>query len=55
MVAAVGRDVTGWSVGDEVIAFRVSGAYASDLVVAADALTAKPLWPRLARGGWADC
>ena len=49
VVSALGSDVTGWSVGDEVIAFRVSGAYASDLVVAVDALTAKPL-----SLGWAE-
>jgi NADPH:quinone reductase-like Zn-dependent oxidoreductase len=49
VVTALGSDVTGWSVGDEVIAFRVSGAYASDLVVAVDALTAKPL-----SLGWAE-
>jgi NADPH:quinone reductase-like Zn-dependent oxidoreductase len=32
----------GWSAGDEVIAYRVGGGYASELVVAASALTAKP-------------
>src|SRR4051812_9449085 len=31
VVAAVGSDVSGWSEGDEVIAFRASGAYTSDL------------------------
>jgi NADPH:quinone reductase-like Zn-dependent oxidoreductase len=48
VVDAVGPDVTEWSVGDEVIAFRTSGAYASDLVVDTGALTAKPPslgWP----------
>jgi len=49
VVSAVGDDVTGWSVGDEVIAFRASGAYASDLVVGDSALTSKP--PAL---GWAE-
>jgi NADPH:quinone reductase-like Zn-dependent oxidoreductase len=47
VVSAVGDEV-GWSVGDEVIVFRTSGAYASDLVVDAHALTAKPpslAWP----------
>ncbi len=42
VVSAVGDDVAEWSVGDEVIAFRVSGAYASDLLVPVDALTRKP-------------
>lgn len=39
------------SVGDEVIAFRAPGAYASDLVVPASALTPKPVslnWPEAA-------
>ena len=48
VITAVGRDVAGWSEGDEVIAFRTSGAYASDLMVAVHALTAKPPslgWP----------
>jgi NADPH:quinone reductase len=49
VVDAVGDDVTEWSVDDEVIAFRASGAYASDLVVDVHALTAKP--PSL---GWAE-
>jgi NADPH:quinone reductase-like Zn-dependent oxidoreductase len=50
-VTAVGDDVTVWLEGDEVIAFRVGGAYASDLVVDAHALTAKPAslgWPEAA-------
>ena len=42
VVTAVGDDLTRWSPGDDVIVFPASGAYASDLVVAADALTAKP-------------
>jgi NADPH2:quinone reductase len=48
VVDEVGDGVVDWSVGDEVIAFRVSGAYASDLMVATGALTAKPAslaWP----------
>jgi NADPH:quinone reductase-like Zn-dependent oxidoreductase len=49
VVSALGDDVTGWSVGDDVIAFRVSGAYASDLMVEVDALTAKP-----SSLGWAE-
>ena len=51
VVSAVGDDVTGWAPGDEVIVFPASGAYASDLVVGADALTAKPEalpWPEAA-------
>jgi NADPH:quinone reductase-like Zn-dependent oxidoreductase len=49
VVAAIGSEVTGWSEGDEVIAFRARGAYASDLTVDPHALTAKP--PSL---GWAE-
>jgi NADPH:quinone reductase len=49
VIAAIGSDVTGWSPGDEVIAFRASGAYTSDLVVGPEALTAKP-----ATLGWAE-
>ena len=49
-----GSDVSGWSEGDEVIAFRASGAYASDLVVDAHALTAKPHSSGLGRGGRDD-
>ncbi len=48
VVTAVGSGVTEWSSGDEVIAFRTSGAYASDVVVDVHALTAKPPslgWP----------
>jgi NADPH2:quinone reductase len=48
VVDAVGDGVARWSVGDEVIAFRVGGAYASDLLVGENALTAKPTsvgWP----------
>ena len=50
--AAVGDATTsGWSAGDEVIAFRASGAYASDLVVDAHALTRQAAVAGLARGG----
>jgi NADPH2:quinone reductase len=49
VVSAVGEDVTAWSVGDEVVAFRASGAYATDLVVDQAALTAKP-----GSLGWAE-
>jgi NADPH2:quinone reductase len=49
VVTAVGDDVTDWSVGDEVIAFRTSGAYATDLVTDRAALTGKP-----ATLGWAE-
>jgi NADPH:quinone reductase len=49
VVSAVGSGVSAWSVGDEVIGFRLSGAYASDLVADEAALTAKP--PTL---GWAE-
>lgn len=42
VVTEVGPDVSGWEEGDEVIAYRASGAYASDLVVPGSALTAKP-------------
>jgi NADPH:quinone reductase-like Zn-dependent oxidoreductase len=48
VVTAVGTD-TGHATGDEVIAFRVSGGYADDLVVHESALTLKP--PSL---GWAE-
>jgi NADPH:quinone reductase len=41
VVGAVGPDVSGVAVGDEVIAFRVPGAYAAQLVVPVDALTPK--------------
>jgi len=41
VVRAVG-DGSRWTPGDEVIAFRVQGAYASELVVPDDALVAKP-------------
>ena len=48
VVTDVGPDVD-HAVGDEVIVFRTQGAYASDLVVGAAALTPKP--PSL---GWAE-
>ena len=47
-VDAVGPEVSA-AVGDEVIAFRASGAYASDLVVDQGALTPKP-----SSLGWAE-
>jgi NADPH2:quinone reductase len=55
VVTAVGPDAVGpegpVAVGDEVIAFRVSGAYASEIVVKATSLVAKPrglAWPSAA-------
>lgn len=42
VVAEVGPGVEGVAVGDEVIAYRVAGAYADHLVVPVDALTPKP-------------
>jgi len=42
VVTAVGEGVTGTSVGDEVIAFRASGAYATELVLDTSTLTPKP-------------
>ena len=42
VVGAVGPDVAGASVGDEVIAFRAPGAYAEQLVAPVEALTPKP-------------
>jgi NADPH:quinone reductase-like Zn-dependent oxidoreductase len=51
VVAAMGSEVTGWSEGDEVIAFRARGAYTTDLVVDSHALTRKPPalgWPEAA-------
>ncbi len=42
VVAAVGEGVEGAAVGDEVIAYRVSGAYTDHLVTSVDALTPKP-------------
>src|SRR5262249_22193638 len=48
VVSAVGPD-TRVAVGDEVIVFRTSGAYATDLVVPESAVTPKP--PSL---GWAE-
>jgi NADPH2:quinone reductase len=53
VVTAVGPDADGpqgpIAVGDEVIAFRISGAYASDVVVRASAVVQKPAaldWPQ---------
>ncbi|MCW2785339.1 MAG: Alcohol dehydrogenase zinc-binding domain protein [Marmoricola sp.] len=55
VVTAVGPDANGpegpVSVGDEVIVFRISGAYAGDVVVPASALVRKPVsldWPQAA-------
>ena len=42
VVTAVGPDVEGVSIGDEVIAFRVTGGYADTLVVAAADVVPKP-------------
>jgi NADPH2:quinone reductase len=42
VVSAVGHEVTRWSPGDDVIVFPTTGAYATELVVDATALTAKP-------------
>jgi NADPH:quinone reductase len=42
VIAAIGPDVTGFAVGDDVIAFRAPGAYAEHLLVPVDALTPKP-------------
>jgi NADPH:quinone reductase-like Zn-dependent oxidoreductase len=42
VVDAVGPDVTGIGVGDEVIAFRAPGAYAEHLVATEQAITPKP-------------
>ena len=42
VVAALGDGVSGLTVGDEVIAFRASGAYATDLVLDPNVLTPKP-------------
>jgi NADPH2:quinone reductase len=42
VVAALGPDVNGVAVGDHVIAYRATGAYAENIVVPVDALTPKP-------------
>ena len=42
VVRAVGSDVAQVSIGDEVIAFRISGGYASQVLVPATALVPKP-------------
>jgi NADPH:quinone reductase-like Zn-dependent oxidoreductase len=42
VVTAVGSGVGGIAVGDEVIAFRAPGAYASELLAPAEAIVAKP-------------
>lgn len=41
-ISAVGPDVTGFAVGDDVIAFRAPGAYAEHVLVPVAELTAKP-------------
>ncbi|HEU5223316.1 MAG TPA: NADP-dependent oxidoreductase [Candidatus Lumbricidophila sp.] len=41
-ITAVGSDVTGWHVGDEVIVGNGRGTYADEVLVAAKHLTAKP-------------
>ena len=48
VVTAAGED-SGLAVGDEVVAFRISGGYASDVVVSATAALPKP-----ASLGWAE-
>lgn len=51
VVDAVGPDVTGVQVGDEVIAFRIAGGYASAVNVPAADVVAKPAslgWPEAA-------
>src|SRR4051794_22792633 len=42
VVSAVGADVTEFGPGDEVIAYRISGGYAEQVVVPRAALTRKP-------------
>lgn len=42
VISALGPEVTGFSVGDEVIAYPAPGAYTTDLVVGVDALVPKP-------------
>ena len=42
VVAAIGADMTGVAVGDEVIAFRAPGAYSEQLLVDATEITRKP-------------
>ena len=49
VVAALGPHVAGVALGDEVIVYPASGAYASSIVVPVDALTPKP-----ASLGWAE-
>lgn len=48
VVSALGEGVTGFAVGDEVIAHPVRGGYATEIVVPADVMIAKPAgldWP----------
>jgi NADPH:quinone reductase-like Zn-dependent oxidoreductase len=42
-ISAVGSDVDRWQVGDEVVAFRVQGGYATHLTVDAQKVLAKPV------------
>ncbi|RZS64608.1 NADPH:quinone reductase-like Zn-dependent oxidoreductase [Agromyces ramosus] len=42
IIVAVGEGLDGWAIGDEVIVSGASGAYATELVVAASKLTRKP-------------
>lgn len=42
VIVAVGEGLDGWAIGDEVIVSGASGAYATELVVAASKLTRKP-------------
>jgi NADPH:quinone reductase len=42
VIVGVGEGVDRWAVGDEVIVARVSNAYATELIVSASKLTAKP-------------
>lgn len=51
VVTAVGPDVASLQLGDEVIAWRVDGGYASDIIAPADVVVAKPAnlgWPEAA-------
>jgi NADPH2:quinone reductase len=42
IVTAVGRDVEGFAVGDEVVVFGATGVYATEVVVSPDSLTPLP-------------
>jgi len=56
VIVAVGDGVTGWAVGDEVVATSVRGSYATHAVVPVRGLTPKPaaLTPKPAALGWAQ-